>query len=131
MRAVFRHIDEQLGEMKWVAPGGGPGSCIVEPYHGALDSETSLAIPSAFTKTSSLVRCLVTTVAFGMGVHITDVDYVLHYGPPASPLAYMQEVGRCARDGRPGQAIMYLPSGSVSQTLCSGEMISLVKGSAE
>ena len=132
MREVFRHIHEQLSEeQKWVAPGGGPGSSIIKPYHGALDSETSLALPSAFTKASSVVRCLVTTVAFGMGVHITDVQYVIHYGPPASPLAYMQEIGRCARDGRKGQALMYLPSGSVSKTLCSEDMIAIVKSSAE
>jgi superfamily II DNA helicase RecQ len=28
------------------------------------------------------------TVAFGMGVNITDIDIVVHWGLPTSPLSY-------------------------------------------
>ena len=49
-------------------------------------------------------RCLICTNAFGIGVEIPDVDLVIHWGAPESILAYWQEVGRCARDGRNGEA---------------------------
>ena len=42
-----------------------------------------------------------------MGVNISDIDVVVHWGLPTSPLSYWQEVGRCARDERSGYAIYY------------------------
>jgi len=50
----------------------------------------------------SLNRCLISTVAFGMGVQIGNVEEVIHWGVAKDLLSYWQEAGRCARDGRPG-----------------------------
>ena len=51
-----------------------------------------------------ICRCLICTNAFGIGVEIPDVDFVIHWGAPTSILQYWQEVGGCARDGRNGEA---------------------------
>ncbi len=36
----------------------------------------------------------------GMGIKVEDIDMVFHWDPSKNILAYWQEVGRCARDGR-------------------------------
>ena len=53
------------------------------------------------------LRVIATTVAFSLGVTITDIDEVIHWGTPHDVLTYWQVVGRCGRDGRQGRAIMY------------------------
>ena len=55
------------------------------------------------------MRIVITTVAFGMRIQIPDIDLVIHWGPSDIILMYWQEVGRRARDGRPGKTKFCLP----------------------
>lgn len=79
----------------------------IEMFHSNTDSETKDRIMSDFTDINGNIKVLITTIAFGMGVNIRDVDIVVHWGLPASLLGYWQEIGRCGRDGRPSYAVCY------------------------
>lgn len=44
------------------------------------------------------IKILCTTKAFGMGMDIPNVHYIVHYSPPSVLEDYLQEVGRAGRD---------------------------------
>lgn len=46
----------------------------------------------------AILRIMVATVGFGMGIDILDVYRVIHWGLPKEPHWWWQEVGRCGRD---------------------------------
>ena len=75
----------------------------IEMFHANTDTESKKRILEEFSKADSNIKVLISTVAFGIGVNITDID--VYWGLPTSPLSYWQEVGRCSRDGRNGSML--------------------------
>jgi ATP-dependent DNA helicase RecQ len=76
---------------------------MVRFYHAGLSRAERLHLEHWFFHSRNGV--LVTTNAYGLGVDKPDIRTVIHYGPPDSAAAYLQESGRAARDGRPAKAI--------------------------
>jgi len=89
---------------------------LVAMYHRKLPDDHRLATAVEFSKKKSNIRCLVCTIAFGLGVEVSDLPYVIHWGPSKSLLDYWQEVGRAARDIELGTAILYKPAYSIRHT---------------
>jgi hypothetical protein len=63
---------------------------ILNMFHGRLDALTKSQILKAFTL--GVIRCLVATTAFGLGVNVDNVRRIVHYGPPDNASQYWQEV---------------------------------------
>ena len=103
----------------------------VEMYHGITDKNSQKRIVKNFRKENSTLRCVVATIAFGLGVDIPNIRYVLHWGPARDPLAYWQETGRCSRDGLPGEAITYLPPRSVNRRFVDKEMLQVIRSTGD
>ncbi len=72
-----------------------------------------------FTSSSTL-RVIVATSAFGMGVDCPDVRQVIHWGVPDDTEMYIQESGRAGRDRRPALALLLKNSNDLKYT--SNEM---------
>ncbi|MDH6146949.1 MULTISPECIES: RecQ family ATP-dependent DNA helicase [Paraburkholderia] len=66
-------------------------------YHGRMSARERHDAQEAFV--SGDVRVMIATNAFGMGVDIPDIRFVVHYQMPGSIDAYYQESGRAGRDG--------------------------------
>jgi len=68
--------------------------CLV--YHAGLQANERTSIQQRFTEGEC--TCIIATIAFGMGVDISDIRCVIHYGCPKNIESYYQEIGRAGRD---------------------------------
>ena len=73
-------------------------------YHAGLEREEKNAVEAWFMESADGV--LAATCAYGMGVDKRNIRTVVHFSPPASVEAYLQESGRAGRDGGPAEAIL-------------------------
>jgi ATP-dependent DNA helicase RecQ len=80
-------------------------------FSSSTEEKVKNEILSSFTDPQSSLRVIVATIAFGMGLDVSS----------DSIEAYLQETGRCGRDGRDFFATLYYRKQDVaSNSLVSG-----------
>lgn len=69
-------------------------------YHAGLDAGLRNDVYEQFKRKEGVdpLYILCATKAFGMGMDIPNVHYIVHYSPPSVLEDYLQEVGRAGRD---------------------------------
>ncbi|CAC5401108.1 unnamed protein product [Mytilus coruscus] len=122
---IFLLINDELGEKRFCGDYR-----LVEMFHSAIPEDRKKYILEEFKKTDSKIRCVIATVAFGMGIDIPDIRNVVHWGAPKSILSYWQEVGRCARDGKDGVAVCYAYARSLHKNITSSDVVDMVKSTS-
>ena len=83
---------------------------LIGTFHAGLCSKDQKTIIQNFVKEESTIRLIICTVAFGLGVNIPDVRFVVHWGACDSALQYWQEVGRAGRDGNKAMYVCMPPN---------------------
>ncbi|KAI3651409.1 hypothetical protein MP228_003751 [Amoeboaphelidium protococcarum] len=81
------------------------GAGRVQRYFSALGKDMKRQIVKQFKAGELMV--VVSTSAFGVGVDIPDIRYVIHAGPSYTFLDYIQEAERGGRDGDPTLCMLY------------------------
>jgi len=71
---------------------------LVEMFTSVTQSEHKSQIIDLFKRNSSL-RVVISTMAFGMGIDCNNVRQIIHIGISDNVASYIQETGRCGRDG--------------------------------
>ena len=88
-------------------------------YHGGLGRTERTVTHERFREDAPCV--VVATTAFGMGIDVPHVRFVVHGAVPDSLDAYLQEVGRAGRDGEPARGVLVRPrQGLGSRQLLGG-----------
>lgn len=75
-------------------------------YHAGLTGDQRERNQAWFA--SGDLPVLTATSAFGMGVDIPDIRYVIHTGICESPMDYVQQAGRAGRDGKDSDCIQVI-----------------------
>ncbi|MDE6415074.1 MAG: RecQ family ATP-dependent DNA helicase [Anaeroplasmataceae bacterium] len=73
-------------------------------YHGGLDIELKKRNQDTFTNGEQ--KIMICTNAFGMGIDIPDIRFVIEYDLPQSLEDLVQQMGRASRDGAYGEGIV-------------------------
>lgn len=114
---VYISFRDSLGT-QFTEPPGAPDITmfrLVEMFTSVTDSSIKEDIIRLFT-TSSQLRVVIATVAFGMGVDCGDVREVIHLGAPDDLESYIQETGRAGRDGAAALAMLLVSGNKRSMT---------------
>ncbi len=79
----------------------------VEFFNGKLNTLDKTQIQNRFSNVAAPpLNLLIATNAFGMGIDIPDIRFVIHWVQPKSLNSYYQEIGRAGRDKKPALAIL-------------------------
>lgn len=103
---THRQCEETADALSELALRSSPGSilnkCIdkIGFYHAGLDADLRNDVYEQFKRKEGVdpLYILCATKAFGMGMDIPNVHYIVHYSPPSVLEDYLQEVGRAGRD---------------------------------
>ncbi len=105
---LYLFFEKELGPY-FTEPVGAPSLSrfrIVEMFTSCTDDSIKKQVVESFSQSSSLLRVVCATTAFGMGVDCADVRNVIHLGPPEDMESYIQETGRAGRDQKPSTALL-------------------------
>ena len=83
---------------------------VLHKLHGSLPQNIRTATLRAFTESTEPCVMICTDVA-SRGLDLPNVDYVIEYDPPFSADDHLHRVGRTARAGRDGRAMIFLLPG--------------------
>lgn len=85
------------------------------PIHGDLPQKTREKSLQRFT--DGAINVLVATNVAARGLHIDDVDVVIHFDPPDDPKTYLHRSGRTARAGKDGLVVTLVEWDQVNEVL--------------
>lgn len=96
---------------------------LCEMYTACTSTSMKDNILESFVKPEGKLRILVATVAFGMGINAPNIHYSIHWGCSDSIDSYMQESGRCGRDGKQSFAVLYYSKRQLSLKKVDGSYV--------
>ena len=103
---LYQSFTIELMEAIFADTSLSPTKRIVEMLHSKTPKKVKENIVDSFSKEDGCVRVLFATIAFGMGIDAKRVASVIHVGPSKNIESYVQESGRCGRDGKQSRAIL-------------------------
>ncbi|KAH8882575.1 DEAD-domain-containing protein [Thozetella sp. PMI_491] len=103
------HTESTVAKAAYVTSPANP-TIMVHKLHGSLSQPVRTATLRSFTLCKD-PAVLITTDISSRGLDVPEVDLVIEYDPAFAVADHVHRIGRTARAGRPGKAILFLLPG--------------------
>ena len=106
---IYGRLKKQLGKNITVPPGL-PNIiefCLINLFTAATTPLMREMILAEFCKAETVLRLVIATSAFGLGVDCPNIARVINWGAPNTIEELVQQTGRAGRDGSEAEAILY------------------------
>ena len=103
---IYSTLKSMIGDTIYAGKVGDKRNVLLEMLHSCSPPSNKEAVLKSFQDPKGVIRILVATIAFGMGVDCRAVHRTIHFGPSKNLEAFVQESGRAGRDGKP--SVSYL-----------------------
>ena len=110
---IYLLLKKKLGP-NFTEPPGYPnmtGFRLIDMFSRVLTQGKKDEVLQSFSKAGSLLRLIIATTTFGMGIDCPDIRKIIHWGIPSTMEEYVQETGRSGRDGGSSEAVLYKDKG--------------------
>lgn len=67
-------------------------------FHLITNSDIKDKVVGDLGEINGKVKCVFSSSSLSMGMNLSNIEYVIHYGPPMSCDSFLQETGRAARE---------------------------------
>jgi len=99
-----------IGELKgqaFIGPKNENRKCLIGTFCSELDEETKNFMAAEFSAGEGVVRILIATIGYGIGIDNKEIRMVVHWKEQTNMQKYCQEIGRAGRDGKPALAVSF------------------------
>jgi superfamily II DNA/RNA helicase len=90
---------------KAISDAGAAWGVRAEAYHAGLKDAQRNQVQMDWS--TNKIQVVIATVAFGMGIDLAHVRYVIHWSLAKTVEGFYQESGRAGRDGLPAHSVVY------------------------
>ena len=113
----FSYFSSKLG-IEQYEPVGAPKCArnrLFSQYHAQYPEHERQRMVDELVQGKSKLKIIFATIAFGIGLDISNIRQVIHIGVPYTMEEYFQEAGRAGRDGLPAKAHIFFNSHDISK----------------
>ena len=106
---LFKHFKYELGKLAYFPTGSEniSANMLIGVYHAKTLQHHKERVSASLFEDEGVCRVVFASTALGMGVNLSDVRQVIHYGPPRQVDDFVQEIGRAGRDGKPAKSLLF------------------------
>ena len=112
---LFEYLEHYMGDSAFIPQTDQvPENRIFAMFHKRYTQKMKEHIVSQLRMHTPKLRLILATVSLGMGLNAPSIERVIHFRPPTSIEAYMQESGRAGRSGQPAYACIYFNNSDIA-----------------
>ena len=103
---IYDFLNTNLGDHQFAGGDISLKSRKIAMFHRVTAPENKDLVIEEFAKADSPIRLVVASSAFGMGIDVPDIRYVVFFGCPRTMESFLQQMGRAGRDGRESYTVI-------------------------